>query len=235
MTTTMTIHPASTRGVSNFGWLDSRHSFSFGEFYDPNQMGYRALRVINDDRIDGGGGFPTHPHRDMEIISYVVEGSLSHKDSMGNGSVIRAGEVQYMGAGTGVRHSEFNPSQTEPMRLIQIWVLPEKSGLPPAYGQIPPPAADQKNAFRLLASRDGADGSLVVRQDMKLLSAKLDRGKSVAYDLKEGRHAWLQMVRGEITLAGQRLHEGDGVSIDEATALELHADADSEVLLFDLN
>lgn len=235
MTTTMTIHPASTRGVSNFGWLDSRHSFSFGEFYDPNQMGYRALRVINDDRIDGGGGFPTHPHRDMEIISYVVEGSLSHKDSMGNGSVIRAGEVQYMGAGTGVRHSEFNPSQTEPMRLIQIWVLPEKSGLPPTYGQIPPPAADQKNAFRPLASRDGADGSLVVRQDMKLLSAKLDRGKSVAYDLKEGRHAWLQMVRGEITLAGQRLYEGDGVSIDEATALELHADADSEVLLFDLN
>jgi len=231
----MTLHPASKRGVSNFGWLDSRHSFSFGEFYDPNQMGYRALRVINDDRIDGGGGFPMHGHRDMEIISYVVEGSLSHKDSMGNGSVIGAGEVQYMGAGTGVRHSEFNPSQTEPMRLIQIWVLPEKSGLTPAYGQIPPPAGGTRNTFRLLASRDGAEGSLVVRQDMKLLSAKLDSGESATYNLASGRHAWLQVVGGEITLAGLRLHEGDGVSIDEASALILEAHADSEVLLFDLN
>src|SRR5205809_7896778 len=189
------IRRAGERGHANHGWLDTYHTFSFSDYYDPKFMGFRSLRVINEDWVQPGYGFPTHPHRDMEIITYVLEGSLEHKDSMGTGSVIRPGEVQKMSAGTGVRHSEFNPSPTEPAHLLQIWLTPERRGLTPGYEQKAFPEGERRNRWRLVASRDGRDGSVTIHQDAAMYVTSLDAGKEVTHSLPPGRHAWLQVIR----------------------------------------
>ena len=196
----ITLRKADDRFHTDIGWLDSRHSFSFGEHYHPEHMGFRALRVINDDRVRGGAGFPSHPHRDMEIITYVVEGALGHKDSMGNGTTIRPGEVQRMTAGTGVVHSEMNPSPAQ-THFLQIWIVPEKPGLTPGYEQKAFPAEERQGALRLVASRDGREGSVTVHQDVALYASVLGPGQEVAHPLAPGRHAWVQVVRGQVTLA----------------------------------
>jgi redox-sensitive bicupin YhaK (pirin superfamily) len=230
----MAIRAAEERGKADFGWLDSRHSFSFGEYYDPRFMGFGDLRVINDDRVKGGGGFPTHPHRDMEIITYVLDGALAHKDSLGNGAVIRPGEVQRMSAGTGIRHSEFNHSATEPVRLLQIWIMAEREGLAPGYEQKEFPLAAERNRLQLVGSRDGRDGSVTIHQDVSLYAGKLDQGATVEHRLPPGRRAWLQLARGELTVNGTRLREGDGLAIKDEPRLELQAVTPAEILLFDL-
>ena len=228
------LRPSAERMRTRIGWLDSRHTFSFGEHHDPRHMGYRSLRVINEDRVAPAQGFPTHPHRDMEIVSYVLEGSLSHQDSMGTGSVIRPGDLQRMSAGTGVRHSEFNTSELEPVHFLQIWILPERSGIEPSYEQRAFPLADRVGRLTLLASRDGRDGSVVVHQDVALWSAALAPQGGVVHPVKAGRHVWTQVARGAVTLNGVALVAGDGAAIDEEAAVEIVAAADSEVLLFDL-
>jgi quercetin 2,3-dioxygenase len=231
----LTVRKGADRGRAHFGWLDSRHSFSFGEYYDPKHMGFRSLRVINDDRVTPGAGFPTHPHRDMEIISYVVSGALEHKDSMGTGSVIRPGDVQRMTAGTGVTHSEYNPSKTEGTRFLQIWVLPEKQGLAPGYEQKPFPMEERENTLRLVASQDGQEGSITVHQDVNIYASVLRSGASVDYTLAPRRHAWLQVVNGRLTVNGETaLEEGDGLSAQDVVALHIQATEDAEFLLFDL-
>lgn len=231
----ITIRRSNDRGHAEHGWLDSRHTFSFADYHDPEYMGFRALRVINEDRVQEGQGFGTHAHRDMEILSYVLEGALEHKDSMGTSSVIRPGEVQRMSAGTGVQHSEFNPSRTEPVHFLQIWLFPEKKGIRPGYEQMAFPAAERTNALRLVASRDGRDGSLTIHQDADLYTTLLRKGGRVSHALQPGRHAWIQVARGEITLNGKALKTGDGASVSGETALELAGTKDAEVLLFDLN
>jgi redox-sensitive bicupin YhaK (pirin superfamily) len=230
----ITIRKSADRGRADHGWLDSRHTFSFADYHDPEQMGFRTLRVINEDRVEAGQGFGTHPHRDMEIISYVLEGALEHKDSMGTASVIRPGEVQRMTAGTGVLHSEYNPSRKEPVHFLQIWILPEKRNLKPGYEQKAYPDAERKDRLRLVASRDGRDGSLTIHQDAELYTTLLSRGESVSHPLKAGRHAWVQVARGAATLNGKPLATGDGAAVSGEKALELKATADAEVLLFDL-
>lgn len=227
------IRRADDRGVTRTGWLDSRHSFSFGGYRDPRYMGFRGLRVINDDRVKPGMGFGEHPHRDMEIISYVVEGSLEHRDSMGNGSVIKAGDVQLMSAGTGVTHSEFNASETEPVRFLQIWLPPEQEGLKPRYAQMAR-SQERQNELELLFSPDGRDGSMEIRQDALLYGAKLEAGKELSFELEPGRHAWFQVVTGRIELEGQELVEGDGAAVSEQALLKLKGKEDSDILLFDL-
>jgi quercetin 2,3-dioxygenase len=229
----ITIRPAAARGTTSIDWLDSRHSFSFGEYYDRAHMGFRALRVINEDHIAPGAGFGTHPHRDMEIVTYVLEGALQHRDSLGNGSIIRPGEVQRMSAGTGIRHSEFNASADQPAHLLQIWLLPERDGLTPSYEQRALPA-DVDGRLQLIASRDGRDGSVTVHQAVDLYAAKLAAGSRAAHRLQPGLHAWVQVARGAVTLNDQPLHAGDGAAISAETALELRAQSDAEVLLFDL-
>ncbi len=229
------IRSADQRGHANHGWLDTHYTFSFSDYYDPRFMGFRSLRVINEDRVSPGYGFPTHPHRDMEIITYVLEGSLEHKDSMGTGSVIRPGEVQKMSAGTGVRHSEFNHSKSEPVHLLQIWILPEKEGIKPMYEQKTVPAEEKKGKLRLVASPKPEDGAVTLYQDAELYATQLEAGQSVEYPLKEGRYAWLQVARGKVTLNGQHLKAGDGAAIAAEPALQITGAADgSEVLLFDL-
>lgn len=228
------VRPADARGVANFGWLDSRHTFSFGEYYDPRHMGFSDLRVINDDRVAGGGGFPTHPHRDMEIVTYVLDGALEHKDSLGNGAVIRPGEVQRMTAGTGIRHSEFNQSATDPVRLLQIWMLPEQAGLAPGYEQKAFPEAARRNRLALVGSRDGRDGSVKIHQDLSLYAGLLDAGATVEQTLAPGRQAWLQVARGAVELNGIALKEGDGAAIKGETSLTIRATAPADLLLFDL-
>jgi redox-sensitive bicupin YhaK (pirin superfamily) len=231
---TITVRRAPDRGRTDWGWLDSRHTFSFGEYHDPDHMGFRALRVINDDRVKGGAGFGTHGHRDMEILSYVLDGALAHKDSLGTGSVIRPGEIQMMRAGTGVRHSEYNPSETEPVHFLQIWILPDRPGLAPAYGQR---AVDQEAArrgFTLLASRDGRDGSLHVSQDVDLWLALLDAGERRELRLAPGRHAWVHVARGSVALGATPLSEGDGAAVSGAETLTLEGRGGAEVLVFDL-
>ncbi|HVR72634.1 MAG TPA: pirin family protein [Vicinamibacteria bacterium] len=231
---TITVRRGDDRGRTDWGWLDSRHTFSFGEYHDPDHMGFRALRVINDDRVKGGAGFGTHGHRDMEILSYVLDGALAHKDSLGTGSVIRPGEIQMMRAGTGVRHSEFNPSATEPVHFLQIWIVPDRQGLPPAYGQR---AVDQEAArrgFALLASKDGRDGSLHVRQDVDLRLALLDAGERRELRLPPGRHAWVHVARGSLALDTTPLAEGDGAAVSGAETLTLEGRGGAEVLVFDL-
>ncbi len=230
----ITVRPSSERGRAQIGWLDSRHTFSFSEYHDPKHMGFRALRVINEDRVAPGQGFGTHPHRDMEIISYVLEGELEHKDSMGNGSVIRPGDVQRMSAGTGVRHSEFNPSKTEPVHFLQIWIMPEAAGLPPSYEQKSFSDAERSNKLRLVASRDGRDGALTLHQDVALHAGLLEAGASVRHPLAAGRHAWVQVVRGAIDLGGERLVAGDGAAVSDERELAIAAREASEVLVFDL-
>lgn len=229
----MNVRRSHQRGHANHGWLDSHHTFSFANYYDPEHMGFRDLRVINDDRVRGGQGFGTHPHRDMEIISYVVEGELEHRDSMGNGSVIRPGDVQRMRAGTGVTHSEYNHSPTDTLRFLQIWVLPEKRGLEPGYEQ-KYFGDERRGRLRLVASPDGAEGSVQIAQDVKMYASVLADGEQVVHTLTVGRHAWLQVVRGNVTVNSVELGEGDGVSFDEATAISVTSTGESEFILFDL-
>ena len=228
------IRPAEERGHASHGWLDSYHTFSFADYHDPEHMGFRHLRVINDDRVAPGMGFGMHPHRDMEILTYVLEGALEHRDSMGNGSVIKPGRVQRMTAGTGVTHSEFNPSQTDPVHLLQIWVLPEKKGLPPDYEEREFPGDDRRGRLRLVASRDGREGSTHWKQDAELYATLLSPGETVSHPLKPGRHAWAQVARGAVTLNGHALKAGDGAAISEEEGVEIRAEAETELLLFDL-
>ena len=229
----MNVRRSHERGHANYGWLDTRHTFSFGDYYDPGHMGFRSLRVINDDRVVGGRGFATHPHRDMEIISYVVDGALEHRDSMGNGSVIRPGEVQRMRAGTGVTHSEYNHSATEPVRFLQIWVLPEERGLTPGYEQ-KLFGDERRGRLRLVASRNGSDGSVQIQQDLAMFASMLKDGERVEHDLVEGRHAWLQIVRGTVRVDSVELGEGDGASFSEVPAVPMESLGDSELILFDI-
>lgn len=228
------VRPAEERGVANFGWLDSRHTFSFGHYYDPRHMGIGALRVINDDRVAPGGGFDTHAHQDMEIISYVLEGAMEHQDSIGTGSVIRPGDVQRMTAGTGIAHSEFNHSRTEPVHFLQIWIVPERKGLEPGYEQKTFPLEERRGKARLVASRDGRDGSLTVHQDIDLYTSVLEAGDEVAIDLRPERSAWVQVARGAVTLNGTGLKEGDGAAVFDTATLTLTSDTGGEVLVFDL-
>lgn len=230
----ITIRPSEARGRADFGWLDSRHSFSFGEYYDPSHMGFRDLRVINEDRVAAKGGFPPHSHRDMEIISYVLDGALEHKDSLGTGAVIRPGEVQRMSAGTGITHSEYNASQEAPVHFLQIWIMPEKRGIQPGYEQRAYPAAERQGRLKLVASRDGRDGSVTVHQDMALYAGLLAKGESVKQSIASGRHAWLQVARGAVLLNGQALRAGDGAAISGQPEIEITASEASEILLFDL-
>jgi hypothetical protein len=230
----MTVRKANERGHANHGWLDSYHTFSFANYYDPEWMGYRSLRVINDDLVMPGMGFGTHPHRDMEIITYVLSGSLEHKDSMGNGRIIRPGEVQYMAAGTGVQHSEFNPSSEEAVHLLQIWIQPDRRGTTPRYAEKSMKEAPE-GKLNLITSKTGRDGSIAINQDADLWLGKLGEGNRVMHTLAPGRHAWLHVAEGEVSLNGKKLSGGDAVAIDEQGSLELSAAKPSQVLLFDLN
>jgi hypothetical protein len=230
----LTIRPSEARGHVEFGWLDTRHSFSFGHYHDPAHMGFRALRVINEDHVDPGAGFDPHPHRDMEILTYVLSGALEHQDSMGNGSVIRPGDVQRMTAGTGVVHSEQNASATEPVHLLQIWLLPARTGLAPGYEQKAFPEAERRGRLRPLASADGREGSVTVHQDVTLYSALLGAGESVRHALAPGRHAWVQVARGAVSVNGETVRAGDGVALSNERSLALEASEDAELLLFDL-
>lgn len=231
---TLTIRRSEERGRANFGWLDSRHSFSFGSYYDPKHMGFGPLRVINDDRVAPGGGFPAHPHADMEIISYVLEGGLEHKDSLGTGSVIRPGDVQRMSAGAGVRHSEFNASKTEPVHFLQIWIIPEKDGLTPSYEQKTFSAPEKTGRLTLIGSRDGRDGSVTIHRDVDLYATLLGKGDAVEHVLKPGRGGWLQVARGSVSLNGERLNEGDGVALKTSGPLRIVGLDNAEALLFDM-
>lgn len=230
----ITPRPAAERGTTRIDWLDSRHTFSFGEYYDPAHMGFRALRVINDDRVAPAAGFGTHPHRDMEIVTWVLEGELEHKDSLGNGSVIRPGDAQRMSAGTGIRHSEFNPSPTKPVRLLQIWLLPERAGLPPGYEQRSFSGDDLGGRLRLIASPDGREGSVTIHQDVAVYAGRLAGGQSAALDLRPDRHAWLQVARGRVVVNGHTLADGDGLAVSDESRVEIRGESDAEVLLFDL-
>jgi quercetin 2,3-dioxygenase len=228
------IRKSNERGHANHGWLDSHFTFSFAEYHDPKHIHFRTLRVMNDDRVAGGGGFPTHPHRDMEIVTYVLEGALEHRDSMGNGSVIKPGDVQYMSAGTGVEHSEFNASKTKPVHLYQIWMFPEKQGLRPAYDQKNFAETEKRGKLRLVASPDGRDGSVKIRQDNELYATVLGADETVKHELKRDRHAYVQVTRGSVKLNGTPLGTGDGAAISAEKVVELTGVDDAEVLLFDL-
>jgi redox-sensitive bicupin YhaK (pirin superfamily) len=231
---TIEIRKADQRGHFKISWLNSYHSFSFGNYYDPRNMGFRALRVINDDRVAPGGGFDTHGHRDMEIITYVLQGALEHRDSLGTGAVIYPGDAQRMSAGTGILHSEFNHSETEPVHLLQIWILPEKQGLPPSYEQQSIPLEEKRGKLRLIAGRNGGKGAVTVHQDMELYASVLEPGDRISYDLKPNRYAWLQIALGGATLNGHILAEGDGVAISGEDKLEISTEVGGEILLFDL-
>jgi redox-sensitive bicupin YhaK (pirin superfamily) len=230
----MTLRRAADRGHANHGWLDTHHTFSFADYYDPAHMGFRTLRVINEDRVAPGQGFGTHPHRDMEIISYVLEGGLQHQDSMGTGAVIRPGEVQRMSAGTGVLHSEFNASKQEPVHFLQIWLVPAKRGLAPSYEQKAFAPAELGGRFRLVASPDGRDGSVTLNTDAALYAGRFDRGASGEFRLAPGRHAWVHVARGTARLNGQLLGAGDGAALSDEAAVRIEGVDASEVLLFDL-
>lgn len=227
------IRPSAERGEGDFGWLKTQHSFSFDTYHDPRFMGFRSLRVINEDWVQAGHGFPMHPHRDMEIITYVLDGAIEHQDSMGNGSIIRPGDGQRMSAGTGVRHSEANASKTEAAHLLQIWILPDRRGHEPGYEQKAFPEAEKRGRLRLIASPDGADGSVTIHQDAKLYASLLNPGQAVKHELRKGRYAWLQVARGAVELNGQSLNQGDGAAISDER-LTVKATEDAEVLLFDL-
>jgi redox-sensitive bicupin YhaK (pirin superfamily) len=228
------IRRAEERGHAEHGWLESYHTFSFADYHDSRFMGFRALRVINEDRVRPGKGFGTHSHRDMEIITYVIEGALQHEDSLGNGSIIRPGDVQRMSAGTGVAHSEFNASRDELVHFLQIWILPRQNGLPASYEQRTFPEAERTDRLRLVGSSDGRNGSVVIHQDVDLYAAILSAGAEVEHSLRPNRHAWLQIVDGLVSLDGEELVVGDGAAISEAPALRIKAEERSEILLFDL-
>lgn len=226
--------PSEARGREHLDWLDSRHSFSFGHYYDPAHMGFRSLRVINDDRVAGGGGFPLHGHRDMEIISYAVEGALAHEDSTGGKGVIRRGDVQAMSAGTGVRHSEFNASRSEPVRFLQIWILPERQGLPPAYRQSHVGDDAKRDQLRLIVDGKGKGEALAINQDARIYASLLSPGVKVHHEVEPGRGVWVQLVDGRIEVNGTSLRSGDGIAIEKVARLDISALEESELLLFDL-
>jgi quercetin 2,3-dioxygenase len=229
------VRPATERGHANHGWLDTWHTFSFADYHDARHMGFRALRVLNDDTVKPGMGFGTHGHRDMEIVSYVLEGALTHKDNIGNGSAIVPGDVQYMSAGSGVRHSEFNASATEPVHFVQIWIVPDRAGYAPRYGQIRVEKADKTGRLRLVASPDGVDGSLALRQDVRLYASVLESGTVTSFELPKGRHLWVQALRGAVEVNGRALSAGDGLAASEETAFTFKAPkGEAEFLVFDL-
>jgi quercetin 2,3-dioxygenase len=230
----ITPRKSADRGRTKIDWLDSRHTFSFGDYYDPREMGFRTLRVINEDRVRPGAGFPTHPHRDMEIITYILEGALEHKDSLGTGSVIRPGEAQRMSAGTGITHSEFNHSKTEPVHFLQIWIVPAKPGIAPGYEQKTIDDAKAHGDFAPVGTPEGRDQSVKIHQDAALSVTKLERGQTVATNLKRGRHGWVQVARGAVTVNGNALAEGDGAAISDEEKVTIVANAPAEVLYFDL-
>src|SRR5262249_21302544 len=228
------VRKAADRGHADYGWLDTQHTFSFADYYDPGHMGFRSLRVINEDRVAPGGGFPTHSHRDMEIITYILSGALEHRDSMGNGSVIRPGDVQRMTAGTGVAHSEFNHSKDEPVHFLQIWILPAARNLSPGYEQKFFSAAERRGTLRLIASPAGTDGSVKIHQDALLFAAQLEPGTSVCHELSDTRFAWLQIAAGKVRLNDLELAPGDGAAISQEQRLRITAQDQAEALLFDL-
>lgn len=230
----LTVRPAATRGRTSIDWLDSWHSFSFGDYHDPQWRGFRSLRVINDDRVAAGGGFDTHPHRDMEIITWVLSGSLEHRDSLGNGSVIRPGDMQRMTAGTGILHSEFNPSSTDAVHLLQIWLFPDRKGLTPGYEQRAFSPANLQNQLCLVASRDGRQGSVTIHQDADVFAAALDEGRTMRHELPVGRHGWVQVARGRVAVNGHELDTGDGVAISEEPVVEITGRQAAEIVMFDL-
>jgi redox-sensitive bicupin YhaK (pirin superfamily) len=231
----ITVRPAQARGNANFGWLDSKHTFSFGSYYDPKYMGFVNLRVINEDKVQPNKGFGTHSHRDMEIISYVLEGELKHKDSIGNGSVIRPGDVQRMSAGSGIAHSEFNASDRDPVHFLQIWILPDRAGIEPSYEQKHFSQQEKQGRLKLVASGDGRDNSVTIHQDANLYVAVLNNGDRVKHNTNDNRSLWLQIARGSIEVNGQLLDAGDGAAITGETEIEIAASSDNtEVLLFDL-
>lgn len=230
----MTIRKAEARGVARFDWLDSRHSFSFGDYHDPEHMGFGPLRVINEDRVAPGAGFPTHPHRDMEIISYVLEGALAHRDSTGAGALVRPGEVQRMTAGTGVRHSEFNASDRDPAHFLQIWIIPERAGLVPGYEQKRFDRNEMRDRLRLIAARDGRKGAITIHRDVDLYATLLTPHARVTHTLAPGRAAWVQIARGEAIVNGARLSAGDGAALLGAETLEIEGIAGAEALVFDM-
>jgi len=231
----LTVRKSDERGTADLGWLYSRHTFSFSDYYDPQHMGFGPLRVINEDRVSPGQGFGTHGHQDMEIISYVLEGALEHKDSIGTGSVIRPGDVQVMSAGTGIRHSEFNHSKTEPVHFLQIWIVPDREGIAPRYDQKRFPDNEKRGRLRLVGSSDGRDGSIVIHQDVQFFAAVLDTGEQVTHALAAGRRAWLQVVRGAVEANGQRIDAGDSAAVDDEAVLTVTArNDDAEILVFDL-
>lgn len=228
------IRKANERGTANMGWLDSKHTFSFGHYYDPEHVGFGNLRVINEDRVKPGKGFGTHGHEDMEIISYVIDGALEHKDSMDNGSVIRPGDVQRMTAGTGVRHSEFNHSDEDQVHFLQIWILPQQEGLEPGYEERTFPDDEKQDRLRLVGSQDGRDGSVTIHQDVDLYASMLSAGAELTHGFAAGRKGWAQVVKGNIELNGQPMAAGDGAAIDGVDTVSILAQADSEVLVFDM-
>jgi hypothetical protein len=230
----LTVRKSEDRGHADFGWLNSRHSFSFGQYHDPKHMGFGPLRVINDDRVVAGAGFDTHGHRDMEIISYVLEGALAHKDSLGTGSEIRPGDVQRMSAGTGIRHSEFNASKTEPVHFLQIWIMPEAQGIAPSYEQKHFPAAERQGKLKLVASGAPKDGALKIHQDADLYASLLKSGDSVSFSPKAGRGQWIQVASGAVSVNGTPLKTGDGAAISGEARIDIKAEQDAEILFFDL-
>ncbi len=230
----ISIRPSQERGQTKLSWLDSRHTFSFGEYHDRKHQGFQQLRVINEDLVQPGKGFDTHSHRDMEIISYVLEGTLAHKDSVGTSSLIRAGEVQRMSAGTGIRHSEYNPSKTSRVHFLQIWIVPNQRGLEPSYEQRAFTREDKRSRWRIVAAKDGREGAVKVHQDAELYIAILDPGDKLTYELQPKHYAWVQVTRGEVMLNNQRLVQGDGASVSQERLLETRTMTQAEVILFDL-
>jgi redox-sensitive bicupin YhaK (pirin superfamily) len=228
------VRKATDRGHANHGWLNTYHTFSFSTYQDPQHTRFRSLRVMNEDWVAAGQGFGTHPHNDMEIVTYVLEGALEHRDSMGNGEVLRPGEFQRMTAGTGITHSEFNPSKTEPTHLYQIWLFPESKGLTPSYEQKRFDEAGRLNQLQLVASRDAANGSLLIHQDAKIYLSQIQTGHEVALDLNANRYAWLQVLRGSVTLNGEPLQTSDGAAVSAETQLKIQATTNAEIMLFDL-
>ena len=229
------VRNAEDRGHANHGWLDTYHTFSFANYQDPEHTRFRSLRVMNEDFVAAGQGFGTHPHHDMEIVTYVLEGALEHKDSMGNGEVLRPGEFQRMSAGTGITHSEFNPSESEPVHLYQIWLFPQLKGIEPSYEQKKFVEVERQNRLRLVASEDAAEGSLLIHQDASVYLSSLDECRSVDHTLEPGRHAWLQVLRGAVTLNGQPLKTSDGAAVSEERNLKIVANQPADVMLFDLS
>jgi redox-sensitive bicupin YhaK (pirin superfamily) len=230
----ITIRRSDERGGGDFGWLNTHFTFSFDQYYDPRFMGFRSLRVMNEDWVQPGQGFPLHPHRDMEIITYVLDGALEHKDSLGTGEVIRPGDGQRMSAGRGIRHSEANPSKTDPVHLLQIWITPDRTGHEPGYEQKTFPEAEKRGKLRLIASPDGKDGSVTIHQDAKLYVSLLAPGQEVKHELDKGRYAWLQIAKGAAELNGKPLNQGDGAAVSEEQKLTIKGTKDAEILLFDL-